>query len=114
VKKKGKGVTRPVESGEGAALPPGSEEASSTAYGGAGIAALVGGSSCHGDNATSSNVPTEMGGRVVDPAPFAVPSINVVVVAAMTETTQVAACPVTPLDPVWHHVEATSWVAPQS
>jgi hypothetical protein len=58
-KKKGKGVVHPVESGEGVALPHGSEEASSTASGGAGITAFVGDPSCRGDAATSSNVPTE-------------------------------------------------------
>lgn len=60
-KKKGKGVARLFESGEGVILPPGSEEASSVASSGAGIEALVSDLSCHGDAASTSNVLTETG-----------------------------------------------------
>jgi hypothetical protein len=49
--------------------------------------ALVGGLSCHGDTSTNSNILTETGERVVDPAPVAAHSVNVVVIAAMSRTT---------------------------
>jgi hypothetical protein len=55
-KKKGKGVTRPIGSGERVVLPPGSEEAFASPSGGARNMALVGGPSRCGDAATSSNV----------------------------------------------------------
>lgn len=84
--KKGKGVARPIESGEGVGLLPSSEEASSTIFGGAGTAMLVGGPLRHGDTTTISNVRTEMGRPAMNPASTATPSINVAVLVAMSGT----------------------------
>lgn len=97
---KGKSVMRPIESGEEVAFPSSTEDVSSIASGGAEIAALVGGPSCHSDATTSSNVPAKVGGPVMDPTMVAAPFGNVVGVAPTSGMSQVAVRPMARSEPV--------------
>lgn len=97
---KGKSVMRPIESGEEVAFPSSTEDASSTASGGAEITALVSGPSCHSDATTNSNVSAEVGGPVMDPTMVAAPFGNIVGVATTSGMSQVSVRPVAHLEPV--------------
>jgi hypothetical protein len=74
--------------------------------------ALVGGLSCNGDATTNSNVPDGAGELALDPTLLAAPSIDVMGVTTASEVAQAVACPMVPLDPARHHVEASTRAAP--
>jgi hypothetical protein len=119
---KGKSVMRPIESGEEVAFPSSTEDASSTASGGAEITALVSGPSCHSDATTNSNVSAEVGGPVMDPTMVAAPFGNIVGVATTSGMSQVSVRPVAHLEPVGRRagtdlvvaLPVTAEVAPQA
>jgi hypothetical protein len=101
--KKGKSVMCPIELDEGVASPSDSEDASSTNFGGAEIATLLGGPSCHGDATTSYNVSTEAGGPVMDPTLVVVPFDHVVGVSTASGMAQAATRPMAPSEAAGCH-----------